>query len=542
MKKLGPVTLPADYPSDYHRRLTVALLKAFADERQQLNELIAFAQSDALERPLSLVAQGYAQKLWSYRMAGTEPVYSSPIGPITVLNGATPTAAVVFSSWDWYVYALKVADGSLIWRKALSAPLYGRCQAADASGAGSVQIFAPGQGAITAIPANGGASTWTFTDLYTREGSGTTTAATATTVTDGTKTWAANAFLRVEGVGYGASLRFTSGPAAGQSREITVSPGGSTLTVASAYAPAPTLGGGDTYVIDKKYSSDNTFQHAGTLVNESGTYYLYAAGFDNHAYKINASTGALVWKFATLENIEPYPLVITVAGNLRCIVGSIDGKVYSLNASTGAQVWSAATGAVDAFLWAGDTDGDGDLEVIVSGRNGRVMILDAAAGTIQYQSTAAQSWSFPEINCASVPVLLAGETTPRIVTGGDAGTAWCFNNNAETKWQRPVAPYTINSSAVIHDVRGDGNLCMLIGDMRGTLHCLEIATGNYLGAIYLKGGIEGVPLYADIDGDGRAELVITTTDGYVEAYRLLFGSVNATTYKPGATMWAGYQT
>ena len=230
-----------------------------------------------------------------------------------------------------------------------------------------------------------------------------------------------------------------------------------------------------------------------------------------------------------------------MAGNLRCIVGSIDGYVRSLNATTGAQVWAAATGAVDAFMWAADTDGDGDLEVIVSGRNGRAMILDAATGAIQYQSTEALSWSFPEINCASVPVLLPGESTPRIVTGGDAGTVWCLNNQAETQWQRPVVPYTINSSPLAHDVRGDGGLCVLQGDMRGTLHCIDLATGAYVGAIYVKGGIEGVPLYADIDGDGKAEIVIATTDGYVEAYRFLSGAVNSSAYYPGPSMWAGKQ-
>lgn len=486
---------------------------------------------------VNLLRSGYVTRLWTYRMpsGGT---FSSAIGPVT-LNGVP---CVLFTGLDGYIYALRADDGTLRWRVLTGDLCYGRCQAGDVDADGHNEVFAASHDGYVWSLDKLGNLRWKFANLYDREGSGTTTSATATTMTDSGKTWAANAFLRADGLGFGASLRYTSGPAAGQSREITVSPGGSTLTVGSAFSPAPTAGGGDTYVIDPKYVSDRYFQHAGTLVDEGGNWFLYITGFDNHAYKINANTGAIVWKFATFENIEPYPLVVTISGTRYCIIASVDGYVRCLNATTGALFWSAATGPCDAFIHAADVDADGTIEILVSARSGRVYILHGGTGAVKWASTITGAWQFPEINCAAQPLKLPAEARIRIVTGGDAGTAWCFDHEATTLWVRPLLPNVINASPVAHDITGTGAAKVLIGDSRGTLHCIDLDTGEPFGAMHVKGVIEGIPLYADLDSDGRAELVITTEDGYVECFRINAGAIYTHVGTPGATQWAGKQT
>lgn len=43
MKRLGPISLPQDHPSDYARRLAVELFKLFGADRDQINEFIVKA-------------------------------------------------------------------------------------------------------------------------------------------------------------------------------------------------------------------------------------------------------------------------------------------------------------------------------------------------------------------------------------------------------------------------------------------------------------------------------------------------------------------
>lgn len=84
-----------------------------------------------------------------------------------------------------------------------------------------------------------------------------TTSATATVLTDTTKSFGTNLWI-------GQMLTYTSGPASGQSRTIT-SNAATTVTVGVAFAPAPTPGGGDGYLI----VSPSVTVKAGTIVTTS---------------------------------------------------------------------------------------------------------------------------------------------------------------------------------------------------------------------------------------------------------------------------------
>lgn len=71
--------------------------------------------------------------------------------------------------------------------------------------------------------------------------SGVSTGATPTTVLEAPATWTANQFV-------GEYLEFTSGPAKGQFLQIT-SNTGNTITTGGPFSPAPSPGGGDSFVV-----------------------------------------------------------------------------------------------------------------------------------------------------------------------------------------------------------------------------------------------------------------------------------------------------
>ena len=83
------------------------------------------------------------------------------------------------------------------------------------------------------------------------------------------------------------------------------------------------------------------------------------------------------------------------------------------------------------------------------------------------------------------------------------------------------------------------DLGVTFGDMEGSLHCVDVATGGVIGSLRLAGGIEGVPWYGDLDGDGHAELVVTTTAGEVRAWRFAHGGVWLAPWYPGRGQFEG---
>lgn len=492
----------------------------------------------------SLIDLGLVEEVWSYSISTGEQVYSSPIGPVTVYAGTgsitNQRPAVLFVSWDWYLYALDAETGALLWRRAAGSTCYGRPQAGDVNGDGYNEIFFPSHDGTVWSVESDGVMRWRFYNAYDRVGTGTITDAGNYYMTDSSKAtaWAENAFMRsTTNFAINAKIRFTTGanvpsgtmdPETGfypTDRAISANGADGTLWIDQPWAVNPSPG--DQYVILPRYSSDKTFMHAGTLQLESGTWYLYLTGFDNHICKINANTGALVWQVATLENIEPYPLLKD--GYVYTV--SIDQKLRKMNQSDGSLVWETNTGQCDAFLNIYTMNSIEQL--IVSSRDNRVYTQRTSNGNRVNASTDVAG----DIDSSACPVVHGGNV--RIINGADDGSIWCFDQSMDTVWQYYASATGLNSSPIFHDVNGDGEPEVLIGDMRGTLYCMNIGTGSPIGTLYHQGGIEGWPLYADIDGDGKAEIVVTTLEGHVKCYRFLNGSVYTQPGTPGNKRWQG---
>lgn len=69
---------------------------------------------------------------------------------------------------------------------------------------------------------------------------------------------------------------------------------------------------------------------------------VYVGSTDNYLYAVNATTGTQKWKFQTGGAINSSPAVV----NGTVYVGSADNNVYALNATTGAQKWKFPTGSM----------------------------------------------------------------------------------------------------------------------------------------------------------------------------------------------------
>lgn len=447
--------------------------------------------------------------VWQVK-TGDEPIYSTPI----VARFSNGQRVVIYQSWDWYLYVRKVETGELLWRYLFGAPNYGRAQAADVNEDGKIEIFGASHDGHVHCLNEQGERIWFHSNLYYREGSGQVTSANEWGITDSTKDWAANSFLRMDG--NHAELAIVSGTGAGQSRKISgVEP--DVIWIAEAFDTVPDAT--STYEIHPYHESDVYYQHAGQLVEEADAWYLYTTSFDNQCVKLKASTGELIWKFSSLEQNEPFPAIVDIDGDgkLECLFNSIDEHVYCLDAETGKLKWHNHAGfGIDCFGSYADMDDDGMLEYIINGRGGRTLYLDGVTGETKYKSTDWSVWATSETNSrATVFDYEPGKKA--VVFGGLAGFVYCLDSQANTIWRTYLAANMRGSTTVL-DINSDGHDEILVPDMMGTLTILA-KHGKELGQVHVKGGIEGTPLAGDLDGDGKIEVLLTSLDGYVSMIR-----------------------
>lgn len=492
----------------------------------------AVSRSEAVLKPYGV----NLQTLWRYSVPAGEPVYSSPAFVADFHSPTIPYTGpvVVFQGWDWHVYVVNANTGDLLWRKAFGGPAYGRPLVEDVNGDGLYEIIASStapEGRIYCL-SHDGSTLWTQDNIYDREASGTVTSAGRWFLRDASKSWGGNTFLRGFhaniNLAESSSVEILSGTGAGQVIPISGSETDGTLWLDADWVVVPDVT--STYRINPKYESDRAFMHPGSLNHEGGVWYLYVTGFDNHIMKLNAVTGAVVWKFATLENMEAYPTVLDIDGDgvLECLSACVDGYVYCLNAVSGTLKWKyAMIGGSTAYVRVADVDNDGNLEVVIAARGGwsaapwreggRVYVI-SHLGVLKNKTTTFDAFGWGD--CDSAPVFLNGvDGKQDFIMANDAGIVQRTNSDCDGLWRYQVSSY-VNSSPIKADINYDGADEYIICDMTGHISILS-AEGDLLGSFLVKGGVEGVPLIGDFDGDGKIEIFIPTLDGYVYKSRFL---------------------
>jgi len=192
-----------------------------------------------------------------------------------------------------------------------------------------------------------------------------------------------------------------------------------------------------------------------------------------------------------------------------------------------------------------DIDGDGRKEVIVNSWDQSTWILDGLSGAVEAEAHLADTiWSTPHVADLDADnrfeILVSADITENASAGTFTGGIFhVLNADAEQVFpgfDQPVGnpdyvelrgkyeEQALWSSPITADLDGDGRLDILYGtgnffhDERGSDIRVWNADGTERMLLETHGRTFATPLVADLDRDGRPEIVAATLDGYLHGW------------------------
>jgi hypothetical protein len=199
-------------------------------------------------------------------------------------------------------------------------------------------------------------------------------------------------------------------------------------------------------------------------------------------------------------------------------IGTADNQLYILE-NDGGLVWRYEAGGAISAIVLTDLDGDGRAQVVVGSADGEVSHL-SDAGKLTWTFRAAGTASVGGTVWAVLPCLtmadLDGDGQVELLAGSYDGHVYALNGNGQERWSfdagRPVLGIWVG------DLDADGRPEIVPNPHRGgELHALE--NDGYLAWQQHTRGEVGQVQGGDVDGDGQAELVLLSASWDLFVYR-----------------------
>lgn len=218
-------------------------------------------------------------------------------------------------------------------------------------------------------------------------------------------------------------------------------------------------------------------------------------------------------------------------GRLEIVFGTYfnDEHIYALNAENGTLLWSYDTGGCnDASPVIADVDLDGHSEVIIPASSPyKVYCFNGKTGQVKWE----RSTGYP--NCIDSPPAVAdvdNDDKPEVIFGTFYGNVFCLNGeDGSICWQINLGTTSyIQSDPDILDVNGDGQVDVVVAQFEGDCRVYALRGNN--GSTLWYSDVPQDYMYhggsfADIDEDGKPEIVIGCYDNHVYVLNAEDGSL-----------------
>jgi outer membrane protein assembly factor BamB len=259
-------------------------------------------------------------------------------------------------------------------------------------------------------------------------------------------------------------------------------------------------------------------------VDSDGRIEVIVGADDKNVYVLDGANGVEKWRFSTTSRVRASPTLADVDGDGRLEILIASSQIYALDARARRVKWAyrlATTSFSSAAV--GDIDGDKQLEVVVGSYDNTVYALSGPTGTLKWKFYAGNSVeSSPALGDidgdGKIEVIfgqgfIAGNNPKGVyaLRGTDGARKWFFNLGVD---QRVI------SSPALADIDGDGKIEVVIGSNANKLYVFEgqgDAQGNAKIKYIHETGyyIESSPTLGDIDGDGKIEIVVGSHDAHL---------------------------
>ena len=173
------------------------------------------------------------------------------------------------------------------------------------------------------------------------------------------------------------------------------------------------------------------------------------------------------------------------------------------------QKWATNQKAfIESAATVADIDNNGLDEAVITSQE-EVIAVGKEGNTLWRWRTKGRFMTYPTV------LKRAGQ--PALIYAADSrGQLTCLDGKGKVIWQAELGGGTEWSANVIADLYGNGTHELIQADVTGTISVFNALTGKLIKSVKIAGQPVS-PSVGDLNGDGKSEIVIATTDGFITA-------------------------
>ena len=233
------------------------------------------------------------------------------------------------------------------------------------------------------------------------------------------------------------------------------------------------------------------------------------------------------WRRSASEAIGPIAL-FEEGGDQRVLIADATGGLECVAASDGQQAWRVTLSSPAFVLQARDIDGDGFAEILVGTAASEVIVLDGSTGRQRWRRPLKNLYDTPAPATTLCVADLEGDGELSVLVGTAGWFVNVFQPDGTPKWANWFRYHVITALAAA-DVDGDGRAEVIVGNTYSTPLTVHEFDGAFRWSTLEQVGAEGNATtprrgiglthlrLADLDGNGRQEILYGTEDGWVYA-------------------------